>query len=891
MDPLSSISGLASGIQWRDLVDQIVALDTKRKMDPVTNKQSDAQRRLDAWGTWQTLVTKFRDAAKATRNVTAFSQFSVSGGTSPTNGRTLFTASASIDAHPGSYDVEVLALARANKLSGSVQASASTALGLSGEFVINGRTVTATAADSLNTLRDKINALDSGTNPSRVTASVLSTGAAQNRLVLTAEHSGVSGIELVDDAAGTLQALGLVDGTSSLNLAASGGVQSYKVPSATAAIAVMLGVSMPPPSSIIVGGRTITVDLSVDSLSSTVAKIMAAGGNASVVPEATNGTTTGYRLVTDDTVTAVGPDGLRTLEVLGFSKPGRTAVAQVITSRHTYSDASNATAGIATLLTDLKVNSSTLGLSVGDTFTLQGKRGDGSSVNLAFTIGASDTLQTVLDKLNDATGGYGAGTRTAAASLVGGRVVLVDGTAGESQLSLNMSVTQSGGGLVNLGQVGTTTTGRLREMSAGSDAQVRIDGMLISRESNTITDALEGVTLDLQAAELGTISQLTVGRDVGAIARSFGDLAAAYNELVKFRGDQSKPGAALYLDPTLRANMGALTNTLLSSVVGTSGPYTRPGLVGLSLQADGRLSLDANAFSAALSADLASISRLFATSGYATSPDVSYFTSNGKSIPGTYAIDITQVATTPSMAGSGFSGLYADDGTGDTITVAESFSGRSVDVQLDNGDTIDTIVAKLNSAFGTQGLYLTASKSGNDLTITGSQYGTAATFTVSYAAGGTDGTAQLGLAAGTYAGLNVAGTIGGKPASGQGQVLTGAASVPTNPAEGLGILYAGTTIGSQGTIDFVLGASGTLYNAADLIARADGIAGAQQNTLRARIHDLQARADTVQQVLDRRRQSLVAQFIAMEAALSRLQQQSTSLSSFISSMNANNRST
>lgn len=889
MAPISSVSGLASGVQWQDLIDQIMALDSQRKLDPITAKKSAAEARLDAWGTWQSLVSKFRDAARAIRDVTAFSQFSVTGGTSPTSGRTLFSASASIDAQPGSYDVEVLSLARANKLSGSVQASASTALGLSGEFAINGGKVTVTATDTLNTLRDKINALNSGASPSKVTASVLSTGASQVRLVLTAEQSGVSGIELVDDAAGTLQSLGLVDGTSSLNLAAAGGVQSYKVSSSTAAIAAMLGVTMPPPSTITVGGRTIAVDLSVDSLSSIAAKIMAAGGNASVVSETVNGTTA-YRLVTNDTVAAADADGLRTLQVLGFTKSGRSGVAQVITSQNTYTDASDATAGGGTLLTDLKVNGNALGLSAGDTFTLQGKRGDGSSVNLSFTIGASDTLQTVLDRLNDPTSGFGAGTRTATASLVNGQVVLTDGTAGDSQLSLTMSVTQSGGGLVNLGQVSTTTTGRLREVVAGADAQVRVDGVVITRGSNTITDALNGVTLNLQAAEVGTSSMLTISRDEGAITKTFGDLAAAYNDLVTFRDDQSKSGAALYLDATLRANMGTLTNTLLSSVVGASGPYTLPGLAGLSLQADGRLSLDANAFSAALSANLASVSRLFATTGYATSADVSYFTSSEKSVPGTYAIDITQVATTPSQAGSGFSGVYADDGTGDTMTIAESFSGKSVDVQLDNGDTIDTIVAKLNSAFATGKLYLSASKSGSDLVITGSQYGTAATFTVSYAAGGTDGTAQLGLAAGTYAGVDVAGTIGGKAATGQGQVLTGAADVTTNPAEGLGILYTGTATGGQGTIDFVLGVSGMLYNASDLIARADGSAAAQQDTLKIRINELQTRADTVQQALDRRREALTAQYVAMEAALSRLQQQSTTLTSFINSMNANNGS-
>ncbi len=882
MDPISNISGLASGIQWRDLVDQIMALESQRRLDPVTTRQSLAQKRLDAWGSWQSLMAKFRDAAKAVRDVTAFSQFQVSGGVSPASGRTVFTASAAIEAAPGTYDVEVLDLARANKLSGTVAASAHSALGITGEFALNGGAVTVVATDTLSTLRDKINALNGGSSPSRVTASVLGTGTSQFRLVLTADQPGASGIELVDDTAGTLQALGLVDGTTTLNIASGGGAQTHKVSSSTAAIATMLGVSMPPPSTITVGGRTISVDLTVDSLTAIAARIMAAGGNATVVAE-TAGTTTGHRLVTSDTVSASTPDGLRALEVLGFTIAGRSGIAQQVTSENTFSDASDTTATASTLLTDLKVNGNALGLAVGDTFTFQGLRGDGSSVSLSMVVAGGDTVQTMLDKLNDATSGYGAGTRPATATFVNGQVVLTDGTAGDSRLALTMSVTQSGGGVVNLGRMLTTTTGRLREVSAGADARVRIDGVVVQRASNIISDALPGVTLNLLQAEPGATMSLAIARDDAAIIKVFGDVAAAYNELVKFRDEQSKQGAPLYLNSTLRSGLATLTNSLLTSVTGASAPYTSSGIAGLSLQRDGKLSLDSDAFKAAMTANLASLTRLFATSGYATSTDVSYFTSTDKSVAGTYAVDITTAAATASVTGAGFSGTYADDGTGDTITISDAFSGQSVNVQLDNGDTIDTIVNRLNAAFTAAKMFATASKSGNELVLTGTQHGSAATVTVAYTAGGADGTAQLGLAAGTYAGTDVAGTIGGLAATGQGQVLTGVSGGLT---EGLGIRYTGSATGNQGTIDFVLGVSGVLFNAADLIARADGTVAAQQDQLETSIQDLRTRADTVQQALDRRREALVRQFVAMESALGRLQQQSAALSSFISSMNA-----
>src|SRR5689334_6365158 len=148
-DPISSISGLASGVQWRDLVDQIMAAETSQKLTPVTDKKDTAQKRFDAWGSFSSLVAKFRDATKALRDGSAFGTFKVDASASASTGRALVSATASATATPGNYTVEVDDVARANKLSGNIVASATTALGLSGEFAVNGRVVTVAAGDTL----------------------------------------------------------------------------------------------------------------------------------------------------------------------------------------------------------------------------------------------------------------------------------------------------------------------------------------------------------------------------------------------------------------------------------------------------------------------------------------------------------------------------------------------------------------------------------------------------------------------------------------------------------------------------------------------------------------------------------------------------------------------
>src|SRR5918911_46146 len=239
---VSSISGLASGIQWSDLIDQIMKLESSQQLDPLTS-QITAKQQQHAWQDYQSALAKLADAAKSLRDGTAFSALKTTVGNSPPSGRTLLTASASASAAPGTFKVEVQDIARAEKVAGGVYASATAALGLSGDFVVNGKRVEITAADTLSSIRDKINALNVGSSPTQVTATILSTSPTANRLVLTSDVTGASGIELTDGATGALSQLGFLDSTRTANTRADGAAQSNRFSVTTTAIATLLGVT------------------------------------------------------------------------------------------------------------------------------------------------------------------------------------------------------------------------------------------------------------------------------------------------------------------------------------------------------------------------------------------------------------------------------------------------------------------------------------------------------------------------------------------------------------------------------------------------------------------------------------------------------------------------
>lgn len=208
---IGSFSGLASGIQWRDLLDQVMRAESARRITPVKQEATVEQRRIDGLNRYRDLAGKLNTAAKALGDGTAFGKFAVSVPPSPVTGRTLLAASASSEAAAGSYDVEVLSLARVHNMASGGKTSDTTALNLPADslsgtatFALNGKTITVDGSDSLASIRDKINAADAG-----VTAGVLKESAGSFRLTLTSSTPGAEGIAYQDGPEGAGAALGI----------------------------------------------------------------------------------------------------------------------------------------------------------------------------------------------------------------------------------------------------------------------------------------------------------------------------------------------------------------------------------------------------------------------------------------------------------------------------------------------------------------------------------------------------------------------------------------------------------------------------------------------------------------------------------------------------------
>lgn len=157
----------------------------------------------------------------------------------------------------------------------------------------------------------------------------------------------------------------------------------------------------------------------------------------------------------------------------------------------------------------------------------------------------------------------------------------------------------------------------LAETVAARNATLTINGIAISRSSNTISDALEGVTLNLLRANPGNLTSLSVSRDTGstqraveAFIKSYNDLNQTINSLSRFDAT-SRQASVLTGDSTLRTVQSQVRRLLTSTFPAGEGGFATLSQIGVNFQKDGALTLDNRKFNEALNTSPGGVAALF----------------------------------------------------------------------------------------------------------------------------------------------------------------------------------------------------------------------------------------------------------------------------------------
>lgn len=514
---------------------------------------------------------------------------------------------------------------------------------------------------------------------------------------------------------------------------------------------------------------------------------------------------------------------------------------------------------------------------------------------LTVAIGAGqDTLAGVRDAINAAGGDVSASIVTDAN---GARLVLASDNAGAAD-SMRITVADDDGtaadasGLSRLAYDPTAAVGagrNLTQAAAAQDASFKLNGLSLTSASNTVTGALEGVSLTLSRTNAGAPTTVNVVRDATAATASVQKFVTAWNDATntlrnltaydpsgrstgQLQGDNAATGVLAQLRAVLGKSLTALT-----------GSTTTLAQVGVSFQRDGTLALDQAKLRAAVNAAGGDIGALFAPSGKGSASTLSYVGKTTATTPGTYAVSVSQVATRGTLDGSDPAGLVIDAGVNDTLTI--DVDGTSATVTLGAGTyaSADALAAEVQTrlngaaALSGAGISVAVTASGGVLSVASNRWGS--TSSVASASGNAADT-LFGSTPAETAGQDVAGTIGGVAATGKGRILTGGSG---NGAEGLRIDVAATATGAAGTMSFSRGYADQLATALDAILGAKGSIQGRVDSLNAQVKKIDDRTAAEQDRLAATEKRYRTQFTALASMLSRM----SSTSSFLTSQLAN----
>jgi len=705
------VSGLSSGFDWRSMIDQLIALERK-PVDLVEEKKSNYESQLSEWQSFNTKLLGFKTAAGALSVETAFNVY-MAGTTSntSTSASDLLTVSTSSAATQGTYSIKVNNLAQSERISSKNYTDIDTALSLSGDFLVSGKVVNVVATDTLAGIKNKINALNTGENPSNVTASIVSYGTDNYHLVLSSDETGEDGLSVLEGSYSggnnILQDLGLISSGAQIKTSTSDGAKSDLFSSSNGVVGTLLGLTSAPGDTIVqIGGNDVHIDLSSESITTIAANIDAVVGvSASVVSETDDDGETRYRI--DVSGTTSFTDNGNVLQTLGILEGTYTSVSEV----HTGSVA-NTTNGSAAIDETTHFDG-IFGANVqaNTSFTITGKKNDGTEVSGTFTLDGTagheltDEVSVLLNYIQNT---VFSGTVTATINL-DGKIQITDTTSGDSQLEMTLVTNNQGIGTLDFGTVSMTTEGRSMQLSAGEDAEIVVDNVVITNSSNTISSVITGVTLNLVGEDTDTTVTLKVDRDIDTVMETISTFVDSYNEVISYicqqqsyDEDEEETGGVLFGDGTLSSVKSDLTTTLLESVWGVSSEYSTLGLVGIEQSSvvsgqgyEPTLSIDTDTLRGYLETNFSDVKSLFSVNGSPSVSTIEYISYSNDTEPGEYTVNITQAATQSTSTKSD-NGTVGED---ETLTITEG--DKVAQISLKTTDSLSAIKNAINSELST----------------------------------------------------------------------------------------------------------------------------------------------------------------------------------------------
>ena len=516
---------------------------------------------------------------------------------------------------------------------------------------------------------------------------------------------------------------------------------------------------------------------------------------------------------------------------------------------------------------------------------------------------SNNTLSGLRDEINKAYKGVQA-------------TIINAGTSETPDYRLLLASTQSGtGNEMSVIDTSGLSGGTSPTFNLGSPVQAAADATIelgqgagkitVTKSTNTISDLIPGVTLNLLSADETKTVRIDVARDTSSVNKAIQDFVVQYNDLADTMRQQgnydTETGGTppLFGDYLLQTVHADLVSTLTNPVSGLPKGFNAIASLGITQDTTGHLQISDSQLSAALTNHMDDVAKIFGSGIESGSAYVSYLASTAETKTSTGAgwdVAITQAASRAQVtAGSQMSSPLSAD---ETVMV----NGK--DVALTAGMDIDDVITSINSI--SDDTNVMAIKTGADGTGAGNyitfrriQYGKDYDMTVvsnlSRSSGDTSGVGNVSVTSSSHhgegglgdgaEGLDVAGTINGEEATGRGQMLTLNTKGSTNAAKGLALLITATEPFSSVMVKYTKGVGASFRDLMASVTSSTGMVTQAENSLTSAMRQLDTEMADMEARFSDQEARIYSQFNAMEAQLARLQDQGNFLTAQFDAMN------
>ena len=525
--------------------------------------------------------------------------------------------------------------------------------------------------------------------------------------------------------------------------------------------------------------------------------------------------------------------------------------------------------------------------------TLSIQVGNGSEATVTID-SSNNSVQGLVDAIN-------ATTEDAFASLVtdsnGTRILLTGRQSGAEE---TIQITNN---------LGPTSGSATQPDFSGAPVQVATDASIqigsgagaitVSSASNQFEGVIEGLTINVSSANPSKPVNIGVSNDVESSTTAIEGFVDAFNLLMDFIDSQSRYDAESNRAGTLLGNRNVqaiqneIRNRLVFSVSGIDSNLNQLSAIGLKFNDSGKIFIDSAQLSKVLSGqmdgvDTSDVKRLFSLDGQSTNSGVEFLlgSTETQSSGSPVEVDITQAAERAVVtAGTSLAASTVIDSSNNTfaITVDGKESGT---LQLAEGSYTQTELAEhvesvINNASDFSGQSVTASVINGYLKIQSDQYGLQSEIAAFSGSALTD----LGLTTGdSDTGQDVVGRfiVDGEieEAVGSGRLLIGSSDnentadlqvrVTLNSSQVTSEIESELTItrGFASQLDQIIG---------DMLDLVTGKIKTVKDSFNEQIESIDLSITNTEELIQLKSDQLISEFVAMEQALSSLQNTSSIL--------------